>query len=222
MPDEYTSSLEPEKPASRAPPPRQAPAPAPQPIHEEYSAPPPKTEPKPKPPPKKESPAPPPAAIFDLFDNNNEEPKKTVASENDNILMSPIKPTEQPSGKTEASDTDTIGKLNNIMKQMQIKEVEEQNRKDEEAKKRTEGMMPGPAYGAPSGPPMMNPQMMQYMTNMAAFNQMGYYGGNPYMTYVPGGMQRPMFQPSNASIPYQVFSIIFIKKIAPENGNCSR
>jgi len=174
-------------PADSEPEPKPAPAPRKAPAKKQ--APPPAA-----PEAKKAAPAPIPAAVFDLF-SNNEEPKK---SDLEGVFDQPIKPMskdkEEQAKKT--VDSSTTGKLNDIMKQLEISD-EHQKKEEEARKQQMDAAFNQPQFPMMPNPMMMNPQMMQYMTNMAAFNPMGAYrpAPSPYMTNMnyPGMM--PMMRP---------------------------
>lgn len=196
MPEEYSSVFEPErppppkKPVVRAPQPAAQPMsqPQPQPGPEMYAAPRPVAQPVPQPI-IEAKPAPQPINadnVFGLFNNPTEE----KAEEHVNtILMNPLKPVGQPEPTLPPPQDDAVSKLNNIMRQMQLREEEEQKRKADQA--RQAAAMQQFATGNPmyTMNNMMVPQQMAYMTGM--MNPM--YGMNPYMTGYPGmNMPRPM------------------------------
>ena len=207
MPEEYTSAFEPEKPPVRR-------APKPKPVEEQppvvpRAKPAAKPPPAPEPEPVQKKPPPIPDSIFNLLESS-EEPKKPEVG--DLVLQSPLRPVNKGTGDDKGEgDADAISKLNKIMKQMELSEQEEKKRKEEETKMQTDSMFP-----AFQGPPMANPQMMQYMTNMASYNAMSYFQPNPYMTNMPpyAGM-RPMFPPTGMPAtgiapPTQVPSLLII------------
>ena len=202
MPEEYSSLFEPDRaPAKRSAarnvvPVAAAPQPRPQPVE---PAAPPKPVEQPKPKAEVKKPTTVPETVFNLFDNSADEPKKSA---DENILMSPLKPVGE--SKPAGGDGDAISRLNDIMKQMEVKSSEEMKQKEDESKRMTESAYVPSAYGVPAAAPMMNPQMMQYMTNMAAFNSMGYYGANPYMTNYMAAANRPMYPAGNGPMPFQV------------------
>ncbi len=172
-----------------------------------------------------------PQVIFDILDTPVAEtqPKSEIPVD---LFANPLKPAETgpATNETKADAAGVTGKLNTIMKQMQLNGQEDQ--KKEEAKMPPSmGMgMGAPGAGAAPGygqgpymtgmpgmggmpgtmpgmvPPMMNPQMMQYMSNVASFGAMSYYGGGTFMTnmrFGAPGMRPQMFQPAqNPTLNY--------------------
>lgn len=85
---------------------------------------------------------------------------------------------------------DTVSKLNEIMRRIQLKEEEEQKQKEEETRRAAAMQAQQAQFATACG---MNPMMNPYMGRM----NMCY--ANPYMTGFPH-MQRP----ASNSTPYQV------------------
>jgi hypothetical protein len=207
MPEEYTSVFEPERPPPPPKPkakPRLEPnpklKPEPQYVPEEYIAPP-VAPPRPvvryqEPPVAQPKPAPiAPDNVFDLF---NQPEVKKVEEPVDPFLMNPSVPIsipEQAHALAPVQD-DTTTKLNNILKQIQMREEENKRQKEEETKRMAEMQAQfATRYAMNPMMPMMNP--MGYMTNPM-------FRGNPYMTGYPGMQQRPQ---APGTMPYQVKSL---------------
>eukprot|EP00826_Nyctotherus_ovalis_P025264 TRINITY_DN1956_c0_g1_i4.p1 TRINITY_DN1956_c0_g1~~TRINITY_DN1956_c0_g1_i4.p1 ORF type:complete len:367 (-),score=107.90 TRINITY_DN1956_c0_g1_i4:186-1286(-) len=228
MPEEHSSVFEPERPPPpRKAPARPAPPaarPEPQSIPESYMAPYPPSQPTEHPapqpavqqmaqpvqnimepvvetraPPAEPKPAPlTPESVFSVFAEPEE---KKVEEPIDSILMNPLMENVQNAPPAPLPQDDVATKLNNLLKQMQMKEEEEQRQKEEEAR-RTAAMRAQQAqfatgYGMN---PMVNPMM--YMT--VAMNPL--FRANPYATGYPGmGIQRPQ---TPGSLPYQILKPI--------------
>lgn len=214
MPEDYSSIFMPERPPEPKRIPAKAPKPVPEPSYsyKESAAPstytqqppaPPAVQPviqnTPQPEPVVNAALPEPPApiateeIFGLF-NNVEEKKEQESIEM--LLSNPLRPAAQPEPvQQQQVQEDTLtAKLNNIMKQMQLREEEEKRQKEEQAKRIAAMQAQQAQYTTGfSMFPMVNP--MNYMTSMVPMYQV-----NPYMTGYPGmGMQQPM-----GGRPYQV------------------
>eukprot|EP00826_Nyctotherus_ovalis_P035918 TRINITY_DN3132_c0_g1_i10.p2 TRINITY_DN3132_c0_g1~~TRINITY_DN3132_c0_g1_i10.p2 ORF type:complete len:131 (-),score=40.56 TRINITY_DN3132_c0_g1_i10:570-962(-) len=123
--------------------------------------------------------------IRDRF-NNGEERKVAEPS----IQMVPLRQTVPPEPAPVPPKDDTVSKLNDIMRRIQLKEEEEQRQKEEETRRAAVMQAQQAQYTTAYG---MNPMMNPYMGRM----NMCY--ANPYMTGLPH-MQRP----TSNSTPYQV------------------
>jgi len=207
------SALEPERP----PPPKKPvvkrrrqpePRPEPQYVPEEYVA-----HSRPQPPPvtyQQEQPvaqnrAAPiaPENVFGLF--NQPEVKKVKAKKLKigkveepvtPFFMNPSMPANVAESAPAPVQEETTTKLNNILKQIQMRE-EEEKRKKEEKTKRMEAIQAIQAQFATKH--AMNPMMNSIMNPMMYMNS-PMFRGNPYMTGNPG-MQRPQ---APGAMPYQV------------------